>query len=226
MMNPNSKPDTPFDPSGRDMDDLLSHLSFPMRSHSRRVAITSSIIAECTDKFLGHSSTHSGLRLPVIVFLGGSCHDIGKLLLPTFGMSKIEYLKHPLVGVELLAGQKQNLFDNDVQMQHATDMVRYHHERADGKGFPDGLKAKDIPLTAGICSVADWLDHHMCANQESFEGSKSILKIIDEKIGSHFIEIAALSAKLAWPRLEELYAEWAWDSVKTSSVKQMSSCTI
>jgi len=107
-----------------------------------------------------------------------------------------------------------------VQMQHASDMVRYHHERADGKGFPDGLKAKDIPLTAGICAVADWLDHYLCGKPESFERSENAMKEMDNKTGSHFVEIAVQSAKCAWPRLEELYAEWNWYSVKNNLVQQ------
>jgi len=40
----------------------------------------------------------------------------------------------------------------------ASDVVRHHHERWDGAGYPDGLKGEEIPLTARVFAVADTLD--------------------------------------------------------------------
>ncbi len=62
-----------------------------------------------------------------------------------------EVLKqHPVLGSEIL---------NQVQALRGTvPLVRHHHERFDGTGYPQGLKAKDIPLGARILSVADAFD--------------------------------------------------------------------
>ena len=43
-------------------------------------------------------------------------------------------------------------------MEHVEDGTKYHHERYDGKGYPEGLKGEDIPLFARIISVADTFD--------------------------------------------------------------------
>ena len=203
-----------YDPTGEDMDDLLRRLSLPIRNHSRRVAIVSSVIAEHTRKFRGFRNVHVGLHLPVVAYLGGMFHDIGKLILPSFGVDDSEYHRHPLAGVELLECQKENLFDNPEQLLHVSDMVHYHHERADGNGFPDGLRAKDIPLTSSICVVADWLDHFLAIDMSYSRGEIDIQQAIDERVGSQFCEIAAESAKRAWPYIEKQYIKWNSSAVK------------
>lgn len=86
-------------------------------------------------------------------------HDIGKLAVPEDIISKpgrltheeFERMKvHPVVGAEILAGVG---FPYPV-----TPIVRAHHERWDGSGYPDGLKGEEIPLGARILSVVDCLD--------------------------------------------------------------------
>ena len=86
-------------------------------------------------------------------------HDIGKLALPERIISKpgkltpeeFEQVKaHPLVGAEIL---KRVGFDPLVPA-----IVRAHHERWDGSGYPDGLRGTQIPLGARILSAVDALD--------------------------------------------------------------------
>ena len=83
-------------------------------------------------------------------------HDLGKvgmaddILFSTDSLNpaeKEQAQKHAEVGAMLLS--KFPLFDK------GTPLVRYHHERFDGKGYPEGLKGEDIPLGARIISVAD-----------------------------------------------------------------------
>jgi diguanylate cyclase (GGDEF)-like protein/putative nucleotidyltransferase with HDIG domain len=86
-------------------------------------------------------------------------HDIGKLAVPEHIISKPgkltaeEFAKmkiHPVVGAEIL---------DRVQFPYGVvPIVRAHHERWDGKGYPDGLKGEEIPLGARILSVVDCLD--------------------------------------------------------------------
>jgi diguanylate cyclase (GGDEF)-like protein/putative nucleotidyltransferase with HDIG domain len=86
-------------------------------------------------------------------------HDIGKLAVPEHIISKpgkltpeeFEKMKiHPVVGAEILARVE---FPYDV-----VPIVRSHHERWNGAGYPDGLKGKEIPIGARILSTVDCLD--------------------------------------------------------------------
>lgn len=86
-------------------------------------------------------------------------HDIGKLAVPEYIISKpgrltpdeFERMKvHPVVGAEILESVG---FPYPV-----TPIVRAHHERWDGSGYPDGLKGEEIPLGARILSAVDCLD--------------------------------------------------------------------
>ena len=90
---------------------------------------------------------------------GALLHDVGKLAVPDYILNKpgkltpAEYEKmkiHPGVGAEILSHVK---FPYPV-----VPVVRHHHERWDGKGYPDGLKGAEIPMTARILSVVDCFD--------------------------------------------------------------------
>ncbi|WP_240951370.1 HD-GYP domain-containing protein [Caldanaerobacter subterraneus] len=86
-------------------------------------------------------------------------HDIGKLFVPKSLLNKKEPLSieefelvkmHSLYGAELL---KKIGFDSTV-----VSAVRHHHERYDGRGYPDGLCGEKIPLFSRIIAVADAYD--------------------------------------------------------------------
>ncbi|MBI3652128.1 MAG: diguanylate cyclase [Acidobacteria bacterium] len=90
---------------------------------------------------------------------GAMLHDVGKLAVPDYILNKpsklteaeFEKMKiHTLVGAEILTQVK---FPYPV-----VPVVRHHHERWDGSGYPDGLKGEAIPLTARILSVIDCFD--------------------------------------------------------------------
>ncbi|HSP10056.1 MAG TPA: GAF domain-containing protein [Candidatus Dormibacteraeota bacterium] len=90
---------------------------------------------------------------------GGRLHDIGKIGVPDAILTKPgkltdeEFAKmkeHPVVGFNILSGLKM-LTDELV-------IVRSHHERYDGKGYPDGKKGEDLPMFAWIVSAADAID--------------------------------------------------------------------
>src|SRR4051812_22499166 len=95
---------------------------------------------------------------PQIEF-GFLLHDIGKVAVPdailfkTSELTDAEYAlmaQHPVVGAEIL---------RDVDfLGEGTLVVRHHHERWDGTGYPDGLAGEEIPLAARVFSVADTLD--------------------------------------------------------------------
>lgn len=94
---------------------------------------------------------------------GALLHDIGKLAVPEYILNKpgklteAEFAKmkiHPTVGGDIL---KRVNFPYPVE-----DIVRYHHEKWDGSGYPKGLKGEQIPLIARIISVVDFYDATRC----------------------------------------------------------------
>jgi len=86
-------------------------------------------------------------------------HDIGKIGVPEYILNKRGALtvgernrikEHPMIGVGILKPIKE--------LEGSLLGVKYHHERFDGKGYPEGLKGEQIPLVAAIISVADSFD--------------------------------------------------------------------
>ena len=198
---------TTFDFSGNDLDELLNQFSIPMRNHSRRVAVCSSIMAEYAKELLHLHNISVGANFALIAHLGGTCHDIGKLLIPVLGTKVKDYLRHPSLGEELLSKIYKAMFDNKIQAQMVLDTIRHHHERPDGKGFPDSLQSKEISLNAGICAVANELDHSLYL-REPCNGIETVKGYIKEQAGILYCETAVICLERAWPALLEQYAKW------------------
>ena len=199
---------TTFGFSVNDLDDLLDQFSLPLRNHSRRVAVCSSIMADCINEYTYPYRASIDTGLAVVAHLGGTCHDIGKLLLPTLMITEAEYKQHPLIGMKFLEEYKRLLFNSEAQTQMVLDVVCYHHEQPDGGGFPEGTKRKDIPIVAGICALADWLDHHLYTKQESCAYICDIFNDVKMKAGNIFYESAVMCFECAWPQIKERYAKW------------------
>jgi putative nucleotidyltransferase with HDIG domain len=98
-------------------------------------------------------------RLLTAVRLGAHLHDLGKVCVPSEILNKpgpltdeeIEIIRtHPVRGVELLEGIQ---FPWDIK-----PIIRWHHERYDGSGYPDGLCGEEIPISAQIIGIADAFD--------------------------------------------------------------------
>lgn len=91
--------------------------------------------------------------------IGGVVHDIGKVVVPDYILNKpgklseveMELMKHhPIAGYDIL--QPMRTF------REVLPIVRWHHERPNGKGYPDGLRGDELPLLPRIVAVADWFD--------------------------------------------------------------------
>jgi putative nucleotidyltransferase with HDIG domain len=127
--------------------------------HSERVAeYAVAIAAE-----LGHSE--EDLQL---IRLGGLLHDIGKIGIPDEVLNKPGKLtaeeydimkQHPVMGEDLLRRvyTHSNLL-SDEERERMLEIVLYHHERPDGRGYPQGLKGDEIPPFARLTAVADAFD--------------------------------------------------------------------
>ena len=98
-------------------------------------------------------------------------HDIGKIAIPDRVLNKVGRLddeEYAMMKSHVIRGAE--ILKDFTLVDHVLDGTKYHHERYDGKGYPDGLSGTDIPLFARIISVADSFDamtsnrvyrHHM-----------------------------------------------------------------
>jgi len=91
--------------------------------------------------------------------IAGLLHDIGKIGVPEDILNKDgplndqekkRIMEHPLIGATILTPIKE--------LEDSILGVKYHHEKYDGSGYPEGLKGKEIPLIASIIAVADTFD--------------------------------------------------------------------
>ncbi|MDR2044977.1 MAG: diguanylate cyclase [Clostridium sp.] len=95
-----------------------------------------------------------------------SLHDIGKIAIPEEILNKparltkeeFEVMKtHSVRGEEML-DKMRDLVEHSVLFDYARQICRWHHERWDGKGYPDGLRGDEIPICAQVVSLADVYD--------------------------------------------------------------------
>lgn len=120
-------------------------------AHSERVRRYATELAAAVDpSLLDEPSLEYGFIL----------HDVGKIAIPDSVLSKSEPLTasekrlletHPVLGEQMVGSAA-------LLRGHGAQVVRSHHERWDGRGYPDGLTGEEIPLPARIFSLADALD--------------------------------------------------------------------
>ncbi len=119
-------------------------------NHSKNVSIYTKAIAD--QMFLSEHDMEILERAAIL-------HDIGKIAVPESILNKparltseeFEIMKtHPVCGVKIV--------ENIKEMEEIIPGMKYHHERYDGKGYPEGLRGEGIPLLARILAVADTYD--------------------------------------------------------------------
>lgn len=135
-------------------------------------------------------ATDFGFDQPTMFWfrVGALLHDVGKVVVPSDILNKPGSLspeeraimeRHPVAGVELL---------HDVEFPwDVIPMIRGHHERWDGHGYPDGLSGEDIPLPARILCVADVFDALTSQRpyRRAFE-ARDALQLMQADAGRHF----------------------------------------
>lgn len=163
------------------------------RGHSERVAFISKWIAErlAEKQPIDSDEIHR-------IYLSGLLHDVGKMgvsetILCKSGRlteSEFDHIKrHPAIGANILSEIKQ--------MRDIVQGVLCHHERIDGKGYPNGLSGDNVPFLGKIISLADSFDamtsrrvyrDAMTIEQAMAEIKKGLGSQFDEEIGKVFLE--------------------------------------
>ena len=156
--------------------------------HSERVAFIARWIAEhlARTRSLTPEQTHEA-------YFAGLLHDIGKIGVEDWVLRKTGPLteeeracigKHPLIGAGILRGIKQ--------MRDIVPAVLSHHERIDGRGYPQGLRGDQIPVIARIVGLADSFD--AMTSKRSYREARTVDEAIDEirrHVGAQFDEEVA-----------------------------------
>ena len=121
--------------------------------------------------------------------LGALLHDVGKIGIPERVLQKegplsdeewVIMKQHPTIGAEKVLMPNASLRD-------LIPIVKYHHERIDGKGYPEGLSNGDIPLAAKIVAIAD--TYHALTSDRPYRKGMNIEKaisILEEGAGSQW----------------------------------------
>jgi response regulator RpfG family c-di-GMP phosphodiesterase len=143
-------------------------------AHSERVRRYASDLTTAVDPYL--------LEEPSLEY-GFILHDVGKIAIPDEVLKKPDPLTpaerrlletHPKLG-EQMVGKAALL------RGHGVDVVRAHHERWDGRGYPDGLAGEQIPLSARIFAVADALD--AITSDRPYRSARGWSDAVDEIVG-------------------------------------------
>ena len=143
-------------------------------SHSIRVAKYSSFIA---------SEMEYPKDFVEDIWVAGVLHDIGKIGISDSILNKINFLtkeeydivkQHPEIAYKIVSriGLKENILK----------AIKYHHERYDGKGYPDMINGEEIPIMASIISVADAFD--AITSNRPYRKSRSMMQGINEIVAN------------------------------------------
>lgn len=125
-------------------------------------AITEMLLGALIKKTDRYPLSYKDIRLISNV---SALHDIGKISIPSeilnkpgrFTPEEFEIMKsHTVEGAKMLSDIPFR--KNETLIRMAYEICRWHHERYDGRGYPDGLKGDDIPISAQVVSIADVYD--------------------------------------------------------------------
>ncbi|MDP2197669.1 MAG: HD domain-containing phosphohydrolase, partial [Sulfurimicrobium sp.] len=182
-----------------------------MAGHSRRVADLALTLAKRMN--LSGSEVND-------VFVAGLLHDIGKIGLPDklltkpfvtlAGEERDEVLRHPATGQAALMGLEQ--------LHGAAKLIRSHHERWDGMGYPDGLSGLTIPMGARILALANDYDAVQIGTQLSkrLNQSEAVAYIIEGRGKRYDPQVVEVFAPMMGGQASSAVAEM---SVKSPQLK-------
>ena len=159
--------------------------------HVRHIRIITETLLHC---LLEVSNKYSiSAEQQDLIPLASALHDIGKIGIADKILNKpgkltpeeFEVIKtHSMLGAEML--QNLDNFGEQPLLQTAYEIARWHHERWDGRGYPDGLKGDEIPISAQLVSLADVYDaltSERCY-KKSFSHEKAMQMILNGACGA------------------------------------------
>lgn len=174
------------------------------RGHSERVAKYALVLANEVGKFTKEEQKS--------FYYACLLHDIGKVNIPDNILMKpgkltneeFEIIKsHPVVGAEAVK--------NVEGISDSIHVIRYHHERWDGKGYPEQLKGEEIPLLARVSTIADAFDAMTSSRsyREAMPIEEAYKRIIEGK-GTQFDPSLVENFKNIYPEWIKFHKNYPW----------------
>ena len=165
-----------------------------------------------------------------LITTASSLHDIGKIYIPEEILNKpgrltdeeFKIMKtHSELGADII--QDMHLPQENLLVHTAWEICRWHHERWDGKGYPDGLKGEEIPISAQVVSIADVYDaltSERCY-KKAFDHDTAIKMILDGQCGQ-FNPILLKCLKELSPRFFKMFSNETDDSIQYYEAQRLS----
>jgi len=142
---------------------IIEHRNTESDNHIKRIKLfTKTMLNVMAQKYPEYRLDERKINL---ISNASAMHDIGKIVMPDSILLKqdkitdeeFEILKqHTVKGGEIL--KKLGIIENDEYYKYCFEICMYHHEKWDGKGYPEGLKGDEIPLSAQVVGIADVYD--------------------------------------------------------------------
>lgn len=176
------------------MVDILSRIVEFRNGESGQHVLHIRTLTELLLKHLGHiDSKYQFPRSEIsLICTASALHDIGKIAIPGEVLNKPGRLtdeefeimkKHTLIGAEMLKALPMH--QEEPLVKKAYEICRWHHERYDGRGYPDGLKGEEIPVSAQVVALADVYDALTSERvyKKAFTHDVAIQMILEGKCG-------------------------------------------
>lgn len=159
--------------------------------HVRHIGMITEMLLNClmrkTDRYQLSRSDIS------LIETASALHDIGKMAIPDEVLNKPGRFtpeefkimqRHTIEGEELL--KRMPYPPSEPLLKVARDICRCHHERYDGKGYPDGLKGEEIPISAQVVSIADVYDALTSERvyKKAYSHEKALEMILNNECGT------------------------------------------
>jgi putative two-component system response regulator len=170
---------------------LVEHRDLESGEHINRVKAYTDIMAnELMKQFPEYNLTEDDIK---IIVAASPLHDIGKIVIPDkilFKPGKLndeefDYMKsHTLSGCEMIESIQDTWSEEYKRV--GMEISRYHHERYDGNGYPEGLAGDEIPISAQLVSVADVYDAlvHERVYKNAYPKDRAFRMIINGECGT------------------------------------------
>ena len=169
---------------------IIGYRSGESNPHFANISTLSALLLQALQKRKNHYGlTEQDCQL---ISTAAVFHDVGKIGIPESILLKpgkltakeFEVMKtHTLIGDNLI--KSLEIYHDEPLLQMAAQICRWHHERYDGGGYPDGLKGEEIPICAQVVSIADAYDALMSARpyKPAFSSEKAIQMILNGECG-------------------------------------------
>lgn len=185
--------------------------------------ITELLLKTLVKKSNKYPLTHDDIFL---ISTASALHDIGKIGIPETILNKpgrltkeeFEVMKtHSMLGATMLSGLP--FYQDEKLIRMAYEICRWHHERYDGKGYPDGLKGDEIPIAAQIVALSDVYDALTSKRvyKDAYSHEKAVQMILDGECGV----FNPLLLECLLEIQKELKEEMGQDFISKSSQKEM-----